>query len=712
MNLHIALAGNPNSGKTSIFNNITGAIQKIGNWGGVTVDIKEGVKSIDGEKTTFVDLPGTYSLSAISEEERVARNYLITQKPDAVIDVIDATNLDRHLYLAVQLMEMGIRPVLALNMWDEVARKRISIDVEKLQQLLGLPVVPTTARTGRGIEALTSRACSHARNGAGTGRPLRIPLPVEVESALDRLEQMVASSLTTAYPERWIAEKLLEHDKEIETMVREAPGGDEICAFRDAQEKEILQLLDEEPGSIITEARYGYISGMLREAVSTHQRHDAVEVSDKIDSVLTHRAWAYPIFLVFMWLLFQATFVLGAYPMGWIEAGVSGLMTLTTNVLPESTFRSLLVDGVIAGVGGVIVFLPNILILFLGTSIMEDTGYMARAAFIMDRLMHRIGLHGKSFIPMLMGLGCSVPAIMATRTLESRTDRIKTILLTPLVSCSARLPIFVLFAGALFPRHAGNVVFLFQVVFGFGAFIFMAILFNATLFRRAEDVPFVMELPPYRLPTARSVLIHMWHKAEHFLKKMGGVVLVFSVILWWAGEYPKSPRVASRYDKKIEAVRTNADVSAKKKQKRIEQLHAQKHASIMKHTYIGRIGHVLEPAVRPFGSDWRGAVSLVTGFVAKEVVVGSMGVLYAVGTDVNEKSTALQQKLRNYYTPVSALAFMFFALLYTPCLVALVTVIRELKSWKWSVFSVAYQVLLAWTAATVVYQVGKLLGAS
>jgi ferrous iron transport protein B len=411
-----------------------------------------------------------------------------------------------------------------------------------------------------------------------------------------------------------------------------------------------------------------------------------------------------------MWLLFQATFRIGEYPMGWIEMLFGWLGDLAGKLLPESTLRDLLVDGVIAGAGGVIVFLPNILILFLGISIMEDTGYMARAAFITDKLMHRIGLHGKSFIPMLMGMGCSVPAIMAARTLESPKDRIKTILLTPLISCSARLPVFVLFAGALFPEHAGNVVFLFQVVLSFGAFIFMAVIFKHSLFRREEDYPFVMELPPYRIPTGRSILIHMWQKTEHYLKKMGGVVLLFSVVLWWAGEYPKSPDIEQSFDTRIEQTRNDSGLEIQEREELIKNLELEKNAAVISETYIGRIGRFIEPVVKPFGTDWRGAVSLVTGFVAKEIVVSSMGVLYAVGDEESEESEGLRAKVAQNFTPLSAFAFMLFVLLYIPCLVALVTVIKELKNWKWSLFSVGYQLLFAWSAATLVFQGGRLLG--
>jgi len=705
-NCKIALAGNPNSGKTSLFNRITGAMQKVGNWGGVTVDIKEGTKKIGNKNITFIDLPGTYSLSAFSEEERVARNYIIQEKPDIVITVLDGTNLDRHLYLTVQLMEMGIRPILAINMWDEVTAKKISIDIPTLSSLLGLTVIPTSARTGEGIDRLIDAAMNHMDRNDTRLKDFSVTYPAEVEDRIQKLSHKISTLDTPTEDPRWAAIKIFEHDPDVEKLYASIPGSDTLFEARDTFETEVNDTLGDEPASFIAESRYGYISGVVKESISTTRMH-SVETSDNIDAVLTHRFWAYPIFLLFMWLLFQATFKIGEHPMAWIESFVTWLGIVVQQTLPEGAVQDLIVDGVIAGVGGVIVFLPNILILFFGISIMEDTGYMARAAFIMDRLMHRIGLHGKSFIPMIMGLGCSVPAIMAARTLESRDDRIKTILLTPLVSCSARLPVFVLFAGALFPKHAGNVVFLFQVVFGFGAFCLMALVFKKTLFRKTDETPFVMELPPYRIPTVRSVIIHMWHKAEHYLKKMGGVVLVFSVILWWAGIYPKSPEIEKHYETKIEAVESMPQMSELEKEERITQLRAQQNAAVMKNTYIGTIGEVLEPVVKPFGSDWRGAVSLVTGFVAKEIVVGSMGVLYAVGDEVDEASDALRGQLVKHFTPLSGFAFMLFVLLYTPCVVALITVVRELHSWKWSVFSVAYQLALAWGTATVVYQIGR-----
>lgn len=707
--LKICLAGNPNSGKTSLFNRLTGANQKVGNWSGVTVELKKGTVRHNGVGASVIDLPGTYSLSTCSPDEKVARDFIMNEKPDVVINVIDATNIDRQLYLTLQLMELGVRPVLALNMWDEVKSRKIRIDIALLCRLLGLKIVPTNARTGEGIDNLLSAAFTQVSGEEVKTAPFSIPLPGELESAIAKLAASLGSLTELSYPSRWVAVQLLEKDKAVENEIAETGGGQDVLALRDQLNTELKQIFGDDPQTRIAEERYGFISGAVKESVR-YPAADRLEISDRIDSVLTHRVWAYPIFLVFMWVLFQATFKLGEHPMGWIETLFGWLANVASASLPEGVFRDLLVDGIIAGVGGVIGFLPNILILFLGISIMEDTGYMARAAFITDRLMHKIGLHGKSFIPMLMGMGCSVPAIMAARTLESPKDRIKTILLTPLISCSARLPVFVLFAGAMFPDNAGNVVFLFQVVLSFAAFVVMAIFFKHSLFRKAEDHAFVMELPPYRLPTGRSVLIHMWQKTEHYLKKMGGVVLVFSVILWWAGIYPKAPQIEQRFDSRIEQVRSDMNMDESSRESLIENLETEKNAAVMEQTYIGRIGRTLEPAVEPFGTDWRGAVSLVTGFVAKEIVVGSMGVLYAVGAEEDEESEGLRAKIREHFTPLSSFAFMLFVLLYTPCLVALVTVIRELKSWKWSLFSLGYQLIFAWGAATAVFQIGTLLG--
>lgn len=707
--MNIALTGNPNCGKTTLFNMLTGANQHVGNWSGVTVDIKEGQTQVGSTRITLVDLPGTYSLSAYSLEEKVARDYIVEQRPQVVINVLDASNLERHLYLTLQLIELGIRPLVVLNMWDEAQNNGLHIDTVKLARLLDTTVMATVGKTGAGVRDMMQQALKHAeKKGLSSLDPLHA-LPPELSSGVERLVAIPALSAHPHYPPRWLATKLLEHDLQIEQTLAHGADGEQIIAVRAEVEAGIEHLLEEDTESLIAETRYGVIAGILRETVRK-TRPNRVALSDTIDTVLTHQFWAYPIFLGFMWLLFQATFVFGAYPMGWIESLIALLSQAAAALLPDGPLEQLITEGIIGGVGSVAIFLPNILILFLGISLMEDTGYMARAAFIMDKFMHAVGLHGKSFIPMLMGLGCSVPAIMAARTLESERDRIKTILLTPLISCSARLPVYILFAGALFPRHAGNVVFLFQFVFGTLAFLLMGFIFKHTLFR-GEDYPFVMELPPYRLPTGRSVAIHMWHKAEHYLKKMGGVVLLFSIALWFAGNYPHvNAQQEQTFAHQEQALKERMHLNPQGIDDSLSQMRIQHQAQRMQQTYIGQVGQLLEPAVKPLGFDWRGAVALVTGFVAKEVVVSSMGVLYAVDDEATEESLSLRAQIAQNFTPLSGFAFMLFVLLYTPCIVAFITSLRELKNWKWSLFSIGYQLVLAWSVAFVVYQGGRLIG--
>ncbi len=703
----VALVGNPNCGKTTLFNVITGAHQHVGNWGGVTVDITEGDCKVHGKLYTFVDLPGTYSLSAFSMEEKVARDYIIEEKPDLVVNVVDGTNLERSLYLTVQLMELGVRPLLVINMWDEVLQKGYHIDLVRLSELLGIQVVTAVGKTGKGIDKILAEV--ELRDGFEELKPFSPHLLQEVADAFQEVKDSLCScALDHKHLPEWIAIKLLENDCTVIDSVGRCQEGRELCDRVQEIIKSVERIAGDEPEALISEARYGWATGITRETVTRDSVKNRVDISDYVDAILTHKVWAYPFFIFFLWALFQLTFTVGSIPQEWIGKLFELLGMGAASIIPEGWFQDLVVDGVIAGVGGVAGFLPNILILFFGISIMEDTGYMARAAFIMDKFMHKIGLHGKSFIPMIMGLGCTVPAVMAARTLESPRDRIKTILLTPLISCGARTPVFVLFAGALFPDHAGNVVFLFNVVFGFSAFAIMAVVFRHTIFKNVEEIPFVMELPPYRLPTGKSVMIHMWHKAEHYIVKMGTVVLFFSVLLWFAGEYPKNKEVESSYSKKIEHI--SALPSFEGQADSLRSLRLLKASELQKNTVLGKIGTVLEPAVRPFGTDWKGAVSLVTGFVAKEVVVGSMGVLYAVDETEDEESSSLQNELKKHFTPLSAIAFLFFVLLYTPCIVALTTIVKELNNWKWSVFSVTYQLALAWGVATAVYQIGRLLG--
>jgi ferrous iron transport protein B len=702
----VALMGNPNSGKTSLFNTLTGSHQHVGNWAGVTVDIKEGMAEHKGVRLSITDLPGTYSLTAYSMEERVARDFLISSQPDVVVNVLDATNLERNLYLTIQMLELGVRPILALNMWDEVGDKGIKIDRKVLSELLELPVVETVGKTGENIEKLLDLILKSAPIKKTIHRRKIVDYPLELQKVIEKYSPHPVI-IACGYTGQWTVLKLLENDKRIIAEVKRFTDGDRLTIVISDEAAKVQQLLGEDTESLIAEARYGFIAGLLKE-IQIKTVKNRIEISDQIDKILTHPVWAFPVFFLFMWLLFQATFVLGQYPQVLLEHGVALLARVVQYLLPPSLLRDCIVEGVIGGVGGVVVFLPNILILFFGIAIMEDTGYMARAAFITDKIMHRVGLHGKSFIPMIMGMGCNVPAIMAARTLESEIDRRKTILLSPLISCSARLPVYVLFAGALFPKHAGNVIFLFQFVLGTISFFVMAWIFKKTIFK-GESHPFVMELPPYRLPTLKSVIIHMWQRAAHFLKKMGGVVLLFSVLLWFLGEFPKDHAIELKYQNELSSVE-NCNFSTFEKEQFKKEITAKLKTEQMSQSYIGKIGLVLEPAFKPLGFDWRAVIAIVTGFVAKEVVVSSLGVLYGAENGGSVNKELLNSKIADNFTPLTAVSFMFFVLLYTPCIVALVTQIRELNSLKWTLFSITYQPLFAWLVALIIFQMGRLVG--
>ena len=703
--LRVALAGNPNSGKTSIFNAMTGARQQVGNWPGVTVEKKSGTLTHRGYEITVVDLPGTYSLTAYSVEERVARSFLIDERPDVVIHVVDSGNLSRNLYLTVQLLELGLDLVLDLNMWDEFEASGAELDLEKLHRMTGAPIVSTVGHRGDGVPALLDAAVDLAEEREEHHRHVPISYGPHVDDVLAAVDETLEAHPETlhGHPRRWAAIKLLERDPEVARLF--ADDGEGSRAVRDAVEaasRHIEVATGADAEKVISEGRYGYIEGALRESL-TEPHADRMELSRRIDGVFTNRLLGYPIFLAFMWVLFQATFRLGAYPMRWIGALAERLSSDLGAVLPESLLSELAIDGVLGGVGSVIVFLPNIMILFLGVALLEDSGYMARAAFLMDRLMHGLGLHGKSFIPMIMGFGCSVPAVMAARTLESERDRVLTILLVPLMSCSARLPVYLLIAGTFFAERAGTVIFVVYVI-GILAALGIGRLLAATIFRSAP-APFVMELPPYRLPTARGILIHTWERSKVYLQKVGGVILVASIVLWFLGTFPLPPELPEDQASEIAFLRSEGTEVALEKAAALEALAASRR---VENSYIGRAGRAMAPVIEPLGFTWQMGVALGTGFVAKEVVVSTLGVLYQTGAE----GASLSAKLRSTasgITPLAAFTYMVFVLLYTPCVVTVAAVRREAGA-RWMWFSVGYQLALAWIVSFGIYQIGRLAG--
>lgn len=720
--LSIALAGNPNSGKTTIFNNITGTRQKVGNWPGVTVEKKEGNINKSGYDLKIIDLPVTYSLTPFSIEEIVARNFILDERPDVVIDIIDASNLERSLYLATQLREIDCKVLFALNMADVAQTRGIKIDDKKLSELLAVPVVFTIGNKNKGIETLLKAAIELAESDSVTPKKRKVKYSKDIEDSISKIERFIENHAADSIPYniRWTAIKLLEDDQIVKERVLEKTGkiGEDILREIDNQRNFLVDRFDDDPEIVMTDERYGFIAGIIMEALttSTQQR---VDISRNVDLVLTNRFIGFPIFIFFIWAMFQLTFSLGAYPMDWISSGINLFSTLLAHVLPDNIFKDFLINGVIAGVGSVMIFLPNILILFFCIALFEDTGYMSRAAFLMDKIMHLIGLHGKSFIPMLMGFGCNVPAIMASRTLESEKDRILTILITPFMSCSARLPVYIILAGAFFGAKAGTVIFGIYLL-GIILSIITGRLFRSTLLR-GIDAPFVMELPPYRIPMIKSLLIHMWDRSKMFLKKMGGYILAGSVVVWTLTAFPHNISYTKNYDLEIEQVKTYFQTEieaaqefdnallAQKRDIAVAELITEKKAEKAEKSFMGRIGKVVAPIFSPIGIDWRASVALLTGFVAKEIVVSTMGILYAA--DEREDSEALKNALLSSgMTPSAALAMMVFVLLYMPCVATLAAIRRETASLKWMIFSISYSTLLAWGMAFLVYQGGTMIG--
>lgn len=708
--LTIALAGNPNSGKTTVFNDLTGARQHVGNYPGVTVEKKEGYLKYKGYDINVVDLPGTYSLTAYSIDEIVARDFVLEEKPDVVIDIIDASNLERNLYLATQFIELGVPLVLAFNMSDVAEKQGFNIDKNKLSELLGCPIVFTVATKKRGINELLDEAIKLVE-GKTTLTRTNISYGKETQEELARIEKILIKdkNLSQNYPSRWLAVKLLENDSEVIRKVKESPHSSEILAQVEKSAYHLQGILGDTPEAIIADNRYGFISGACSEAVKrTYElRHTT---SDRIDEILINRIFGLPIFLGIMWLVFKFVFKLSEPLMGWVEAGQGWLGNFLGGMLPEgSAIQSLVVDGIIGGVGSVLVFVPIIFLLFLAMAVLEDSGYMARAAFIMDKLMHRIGLHGRSFIPMLLGFGCNLPAIMATRTIEDRKDRLVTILVNPFMSCGARLPVYTLFIGAFFrERIAGNVLFSLYFL-GIVVAIIMAKIFRRFLFKGPSS-PFVMELPPYRLPTFKGLLIHMWERGVVYLKKAGTIIFIGCIFVWFLSNFPWNPQYSRDYDTLIENAQGNEEI--------VSQLENEKAYEKMEKSYAGRLGRAISPIFKPLGfDDWKVSVGLLGGFIAKEIVVGTLGALHSVG-EADEESRTLRQALQNetrpdgnkMFNPLVAYALMVFVLLYIPCIATIAVIKRETNSWRWPAFTVFYTTAVAWIISFIVYQGGRLLG--
>lgn len=701
--INVALVGNPNCGKTSLFNYVSGAHENVGNYSGVTVDAKEGHVEWNGYRINLTDLPGTYSLSAYSPEELYVRKQLVEKTPDVVINVIDSSNLERNLYLTTQLIDMHVRMVVALNMFDESRRRGDHIDHVQLSSLFGAPMIPTVFKSGEGVKELFDtviKVYEGPEDETPSFRHIHINHGHEIEDGIAYIQEHLKEEehLREHFSTRYLAIKLLEHDSEVEQYIRRFPDADAILRHRDKTEARVKEETNVDLETSVMDAKYGFIHGALKEAdYHTGSKEDTYRLTHLLDRILTHQLVGFPIFLVVLCIMFFVTFTLGSYPMDWIETGVAWLGETVGRHLPDGPVKAMAVDGILGGVGAVIVFLPQILILYFFISLMEDSGYMSRAAFIMDKLMHKIGLHGKSFIPLIMGFGCNVPAIMATRTIESRRSRLVTMLILPLMSCEARIPIYIMIVGTFFVLHMQWLVLLSLYVIG----VLMAVLMSKLLtgiMIKGEDTPFVMELPPYRFPTAKALLRHTWEKGRQYLRKMGGIILVASIIVWALGYFPHGD-----------------DLSARQQQEQ---------------SYIGQIGKAVEPVFRPQGFNWKLDVGLLAGVGAKEIVASTLGVLYAQdesladgsGTDNEGKYLKLHDQITSDVAathglsveeagPVATLtayAFLLFVLLYFPCVATIAAIKEETGSWKWALFSAGYTTTLAWVVSAVVFRVGLL----
>ncbi|NOY36617.1 MAG: ferrous iron transport protein B [Chlorobi bacterium] len=706
--ISIALVGNPNCGKTTLFNHASHSKEHVGNYGGVTIESKSAAFSFEGYTLHLMDLPGTYSLSAYTPEELFVRKYLLGEMPDIVINVLDASNLERNLFLTTQLIDMDMRVVIALNMFDELIQRNDRFDYKVLGDMIGIPIIPTVSTRGKGLYQLFSKVIDIYEDRNPSRRQIYINYGTEIENSVQAIQEVIRENkkLTDKISGRFYAIKMLEKDKAAQFSLSRWENYKKIKATADAEIKRLTDLYHEETESLITDARYGFISGALKETYRKSKKNRR-ERTQQLDNILTHKFWGYPIFLFFMFFTFYSTFELGKYPVIWLQDMVGWLSHITTNILPPGSFRDLLTDGIIGGVGSVIIFLPNILTLFLFIAFMEDSGYMARAAFIMDKIMHKVGLHGRSFIPLLMGFGCNVPAILSTRTIPSHNNRILTMLINPLMSCSARLPVYILIISAFFPKNPGIVLFSLYIT-GIVLAAIIARLFKKFFFRK-EEAPFVMELPPYRMPTVRSTLKHMWNNGEQYLRKIGNIILAASLIIWALSYFPRTEKkdtVSAKIISSSQMTPTSAS--------------SEKYTSPLENSYIGRIGKGIEPFFHPLGFDWKMSVSILTGIAAKEVVVSTMGVLYLSdnGTGISDNMLAERIKQdkftkgknagKSVFDKITALSFIFFILLYFPCIATITAIGHESGSWKWALLAVTYTTALAWIVAFIIHTAGRL----
>lgn len=707
-NISIALVGNPNCGKTTLFNNMSGLHEKVGNYSGVTVDAKEATIHHNGYTLKVTDLPGTYSITEYTPEELYVRTHITDKMPDVVINVIDASNLERNLFLTTQLIDMNIKVVIALNMYDELRSQGMEFKYEELAGMIGIPIIPTVATKGKGVDALLEKAIDVAEDRDHTIRHFHIYYGNTLEGSIEKIQDKIRlhEAITDKYSTRYLAIKLLEGDNSLKKELEHYPNYEDIALQCLMERKYLKTEYGDDPENVLTDAKYGFIAGALKETL-VYEKKEVHKKAKDPDNILTHRIWGFPIFLLFLWVMFQGTFTLGSYPMEWLDKGVGLLGDYLSTHIPEGWLNDLISDGIIGGVGGVLIFLPNILILFFFMSFMEDTGYMARVSFIMDKFMHTIGLHGKSFIPLIMGFGCNVPAIMSTRTLESRNDRVVTMLMIPFMSCSARMPVYVLMISAFFAKHQGMILFSIYII-GIIMSILLAIILKNTVFTK-QDIPFVMELPPYRMPTLKTTTLHMWHKGAQYLKKMGTFIMLASIIIWLLSYFPREVSYSQDYDVQISSLTENISIPEVEKNDAIATLELAKNAEHQEKSYIGQVGKFIEPVIRPLGFDWKIGVSIISGLAAKEIVVSTMGVLYNAGTDATEDDSRLIERLQQHgITPLTAYCFMLFVLLYFPC-IATITAIAKESSWKIASFSMIYTTGVAWLVSFLVFQVGNLI---